>query len=442
MENGTKRITWFISLILILGTIIFSSENSVAQVKTIRFLADQTAPAQKKAIEGAARSFEETYPGMKVEIEYTTWDAVYPKLIAGVAAGVLPDGGMLMDMIAASLPFEGLLLPVDDIIQELGGPDAFTEGSLRIAKYKDRYYTVPEGKHAQVLWYRKDLFQKYGVKVPSTWEELFEAAQKLTLDTDGDGKTDVWGIGIPCGRNGFTNRVYQGLMWSNGGRISDRNFKVILDSPQNMEALDYYKKLFKLSPPGSSEWGYTETMDAFVLGKVAMAPYYGRVIGNIHDRNPKIEPFIAVTPWPKRKEQHSHVSLRGLGVFKSTKNEKEIKEFIKFFYTSGFHTKYLLATPGHAAPVLKKEVNSWWEDPLLQQHKEAVEILIERSRYGGFTSAEPGNPVNPAGARIEGERVMEDLIQKAVIGNMSSGEALKWGAEKIRKISEEVGLKQ
>ena len=46
-----------------------------------------------------------------------------------------------------------------------------------------------------VMFYNKDMFEEAGVtKVPETWEELREAAKKLTQDKDGDGETDQWGM--------------------------------------------------------------------------------------------------------------------------------------------------------------------------------------------------------------------------------------------------------
>ena len=41
---------------------------------------------------------------------------------------------------------------------------------------------------AQLLHIRADLFKKYNVKVPTTMEELEDAARKLTIDENGDGK--------------------------------------------------------------------------------------------------------------------------------------------------------------------------------------------------------------------------------------------------------------
>ena len=46
-----------------------------------------------------------------------------------------------------------------------------------------------------VMFYNKDMFEEAGItKVPETWEELREAAKKLTQDKNGDGETDQWGM--------------------------------------------------------------------------------------------------------------------------------------------------------------------------------------------------------------------------------------------------------
>ena len=50
------------------------------------------------------------------------------------------------------------------------------------------------------VYYNKAIFDEYGVDYPEagwTWDDLLAIAQELTVDTDGDGKTDIWGIQLP-----------------------------------------------------------------------------------------------------------------------------------------------------------------------------------------------------------------------------------------------------
>ena len=47
---------------------------------------------------------------------------------------------------------------------------------------------------------RRDLFDRYGLRVPATWDEFVDLAQRMNgTDTDGDGHGDLWGV---CFDNG------------------------------------------------------------------------------------------------------------------------------------------------------------------------------------------------------------------------------------------------
>ncbi|MCQ5146665.1 extracellular solute-binding protein, partial [Enterocloster bolteae] len=57
------------------------------------------------------------------------------------------------------------------------------------------------------LYSRKSMFEKAGIDYPKTVDEFFDACEKLTVDTDGDGKTDQYGFGMRGGNGGH-------YMWS------------------------------------------------------------------------------------------------------------------------------------------------------------------------------------------------------------------------------------
>jgi len=61
------------------------------------------------------------------------------------------------------------------------------------------YLWFSPGADIHAFFYRKDLFEEYGIPYPpKTWAEVIEAAKKLTLDTDGDGEIDIYGFGMPA----------------------------------------------------------------------------------------------------------------------------------------------------------------------------------------------------------------------------------------------------
>ena len=88
-------------------------------------------------------------------------------------------------------------------------------------------YAVPLFHATTSLFYRKDLFKEAGVDPASikTWDDLVEAARKLTRDIDKDGRVDIWGFGTPLstertgGTTAFTTMlVGGGKVWETASR--------------------------------------------------------------------------------------------------------------------------------------------------------------------------------------------------------------------------------
>jgi len=429
----------FLAVILLVSIygLAWSSEK-----ETIRFWSDQTDPLQKEAITEMVKEFETKFPNASVKVEYISWKDMHPKLATSAAAKTLPEAATFEDIYNATLPMQGLLLPIDEVVEDIGGPDAFPEGSLSVSKYKGHYYTLPSGIIPTLLWYRKDVFQEHNLKPPRNWEDLMRVSRSLCEDTDKDGRVDRWGLGVPYGRSGMVTRFLLGLIWSNGGKVFDENLRVVFNSRNNIETLQFFKEMAKLSPPGSSEWDYYKTMDSFVTGLVSSVPYFGRVLQHVYQNNPRIFPHIEGMriPGVTGKQQYAYVAIRGIGVFKDSKYPDLGKEWVKLFMTSDKHLRFLHATPGHTIPPLKKFQKAWLDHPILKEKKSSLEAIIDQTRFGGMLPQEPGNPVNLAARRIEGENVIPDMVQRILIKGEDVKDALMWATKKIEEIAKEEGI--
>ncbi len=120
-----------------------------------------------------------------------------------------------------------------------------------------------------VLAYNKDLFTAAGLdpnKPPTTWDDLLKAAVALTKDTNNDGKIDQWGFNTMTD----THWYLSAMIMQNGGKIlSDDGKKVVYNSPEGIEALQFWGDLatkHKVMPPNQHAQARTD----FMAGKLGM----------------------------------------------------------------------------------------------------------------------------------------------------------------------------
>jgi multiple sugar transport system substrate-binding protein len=427
-----------ISLILIMVTFLsmffLSDHVGAAPLKKITFWSDQSEPWQQDVIKGTVSEFESKNPDVKVEVEYIAFKDRHAKLMAALAGGEVPEVALFASPYATSLPSFGVLASLDDLMAELGGPNAFYGVALSLATHQGHYYTLPYSTIPVVLWYRKDLLSKQGLKVPGTWDELLKTAKALT--EQGSGK--YYGLGVPFGRTEWTDEAFRMMaLWPAGGKVLDKSDNVVFNSPEAIRALNFYKSLHPFTPPGSENWGYTDTMNSFVSGAAAITLYYGRTLKNLTQYSPDLLPNVGVTLPPKDKIQATSNPPQSIGVYKNSKYPDLGKKFIKFFLTSDHYVKFLWATPGHNLPVLKSKAAAWRQNEILQKYPEIVDLLLKANEPGiGFSpTKEPGLPTaSMHWQAIRGSNVIPDAIQRVTLKNEDPSKAAEWVEKELKRI--------
>jgi multiple sugar transport system substrate-binding protein len=135
-----------------------------------------------------------------------------------------------------------------------------------LGQYEGKYVAFPFAAYANVLAYRKDLFEAAGLALPATTEELVAAAKTLT-----DPAKNQYGF-VANGQMGAA--VAQDWMQYNtqlGGSILGPDGKPALNSPENVHSLEVYKQLFvETAPPGAIEYDWGGREESFRQGIAAM----------------------------------------------------------------------------------------------------------------------------------------------------------------------------
>lgn len=250
---------------------VSSGEQVTLNVAAISFVA---AEAWRKV----AENFEAKYPNIKINLIELPWETIQEQQYVDLAGQGSYDTVMVNVAYGPQYISEGLLEPLDSYINSTSKSDFdltdFPKSLLDTVNYKGKIYGVPMDVFPQQLYYREDLLQKYNIPVPQTLDELLAAAEKLTLDTDGDGKPDIYGTvlqGMPISGGGGVVWHWYPYLFSYGGRVFDENNNPVINSPEAVKALEFYKELFKYSPPESVNYGCDQSLEPFSGGRIGIA---------------------------------------------------------------------------------------------------------------------------------------------------------------------------
>ncbi|MCC7448285.1 MAG: sugar ABC transporter substrate-binding protein [Anaerolineae bacterium] len=239
---------------------------------TVRVLQEDWAPFYN-ARESVKRFTEKT--GIKVEVVLSHIPELWEHMTRSFNDDDPPFDVVGCDeLMLLQYAREGLVEPLDDyVVADNFVLGDFEPAALKAVSQDGKLYGIPYCDVSNVLIYRRDLFDKYGIPVPQTMDELTQAALAVQRAVRADGTSDFYGItlrGAPsCGLNFWIMGSTWGPSW--GVQWYDANGKPTIDTPEHLAALEHYINLLQQAgPPESATMDFEACMTAYRTGRAAM----------------------------------------------------------------------------------------------------------------------------------------------------------------------------
>ena len=177
--------------------------------------------------------------GIKVNVKLVLQDAVLPAVVAGNGPDVVMS---ISGWFAVNYAMRNA---VEDLTQfedfaEVTAP--FQQSILDPLTYNDSkhkgIYGLPETQDFPVLFYRSDIMEEMGLKIPDTWAELISELPTI----QGNSLT----VGVPFPDVAIADTpVFNSMVYQNGGEIYDEEAKrTLIDSEAGVAAFKQYTSLY------------------------------------------------------------------------------------------------------------------------------------------------------------------------------------------------------
>ena len=336
----------------------------------------------------------------------TNLEEYYNKLNALVAAGETPDvfivspGPQLTDYVEP-----GVAAPLDEYLNKDGWKDTFTSDAVFTQQtYDGKIYAVPLNTAAACCFYNTEMFEKAGAKVPTNWDEMMEACEKLkaakyTPVTISAGTAwclsmvagylcDAEGVDLPKLADGSAS-------WEDGK----------LESACN-KLLDL-SKYFQRTAAGDTNDVATAN---FYNEEAAILIQGSWVIGQINGSNPDFESKCGVFQFPGVDKIIAKSD--SLCMSSKTKNPEAAATLIKYF-TDDTAQKYT-AEKGGKIPVTKVQY-----DASVAPKQLGYVMDVFSNAKGTFGFYNESMPTTETGAHFD------DTMVSVFLGDMKPAEAAK-----------------
>ncbi len=411
-------------------------------IDTVRFLSQETDPDVVRVQRAWVEKFVTENPGTDIILESAPNTVINQRIATYVQAGATLDVIHSDPGSSARLAAAGLLAPLDDVVERLGGRDGFLRNRLLIVD--DKVYALNQSAGIPQFHYRKDLFEAAGLQPPTNWEELLHAAKTLHSD-------EVAGIALAGGENRMTTIMATIFVWQNCHDLFDENLNLLMDHERTAEAAAMYAELLKYAPPDAVSWAFQEPIESFWSGRAAMVLYW-HALDLTYRQNPALIEKVGIGPVVGNRMKATQMGARNIGVFAKSPTLETGKKWIEFMFTPANAAKLTEVSPQLYPPATKaamaalkgSEAGSMkaFGDLLFNVHWAADPYAISEILHAGAVDRETctireTNVVNPYVSVLWNSNLYARAIQKIAYEGADPAAAV---AEAHRLLQEQIDL--
>ena len=287
-------------------------------------------------MQGMAQFYTEK-TGTEIKIAVYSYDEIYDQFVDSEISDLYDV--IRIDVRWLSWFADRLLRPLNDI--DSGIRDVFAE---YLPSLEDKYsivrgniYALPFSPSAQMLFYRKDVFDnvaikrqyrekyKQELKVPKSFEEYNRIAEFFT---EGDGfETNIrYGTNLTLGNTGVAATEFLARVFSHKSKLYDDKGKIVLNDEIGQQSMNELLDLQKYIPSKPARW-WTTAAKEFGNGTTAMMINFSNYASEILGYNSQIAGNVGVSMVPGGNPIYGGGSL---GVSKNSKHPEDALAFIKW----------------------------------------------------------------------------------------------------------------
>lgn len=327
------------------GTTSEPTSAPAGQVVELKYFYRITSTSQEAFSKWVIDTFNEKYAGKIHVTGDVVDDETYKTKQAIVLASPTPpdvffswEGGRAKALIDA-----GFSAPLDDYYAKFGWEKILNPAGVALSVYDGKKYFVPWEMAAAVVWYRPDVYAKYGLSVPTTWDEL--AANAETLKNNG-----VAPFILTNQKRWPAQFEWTAILVNQAGLQTYQDLlanKIPWTDPRVVDAFATLKKMVDDGwyYPGINSMDLSVGVVPFSKGEVAMW-YQGSWMPSVMKGSEDKIPFpVDFFPFPKIGDQDPVMEVfaeNTVMIHAKSTHQDEAAEFVNYFISDEVQTQKLV----------------------------------------------------------------------------------------------------
>ncbi len=363
--------------------------------------------------------------GVEVKVDLVGWEDIRQQTAVSANTGAGPD--IILGWAEDPHIYADKVLELTDIAEYLGkkyGGWMFLGEKFGKRAKTNNWIGMPMGGSGGPLVYRASALKEAGFdKVPTTHADLLKLCQQLQKIK----KPAGFALGNAVGdANGFANW----MLWSHGGALVDDDGKVILNSKETINALNFVKELYPTFIPGTMSWNDISNNRAYASNELfftanGVSMYFAlkndpatKAIADDTEHAPLVQGVASSAPM-------SATVLNGM-VFKHTKFPNAAKAYLAFMMEAEQYDPWLTGCLGYWSHPLKAYDKSkvWESDPKIALYRDTMNNRF----WSGYKG-----PITQAAGTVTAEYILVQMFASVASGQATPADAAKEAERRTRR---------
>lgn len=401
--------------------------------KTLRII--MVADPWIDAFYGLNEEFE-ALTGAKVEMASYGYDQAHEKQVLEASQNSSTYDVVVMDSVwvgeFAELGFADNLNPwIEKTDSEIIAWDDYEKNFTEVSTWNGEVVGLPFSPYFINYYYRTDLFEAEGLNPPTTYDEVKKIAEKFTNNPK---YPNIYGISMNNRQGSPVGQAYFEYIYNFGGKPFESTYPgssdpyadmtPLLDSPESIAVVNYFKELLKYQPQGALNFAWDERVQLFSSGMAAQfADFDLRTPIMINPDRSVVADKLGVAMIPSKAGVDPVAPLGGyiMGMNAHSEQQELAWDYIKWFSAPDIHKKFveLSGVPARYSAMDDPELNAkyWWFPTI----KEAAATSYAECR-----------PRIPEAQEIIG--IIGTWISRALTGELTTEQAMKSANSEVKTL--------
>lgn len=396
----------------------------------IEFMHSSVEQERQAVISRLIDRFQQENPDITVKQVPVEEDAFNTKIITLARTGALPEVIETSHDYAKVMDKEQLVdrKAIGDVIAAVGEQN-FYDGVLRIVRTEDgtAWNGVPISAWLQGVWYKKDVLESAGLSEPQNWQQLLEAAQKLS-----DPAQKKYGIALPTAESVMTEQAFSQFALSNNANVFDASGSITLNTPEMEQALEMYRQLAETTMPGSNN--VMEIKDAFMNGAAPMAIYSTYILPDVFkEGNPANLGFMV--PTEQSAAVFGTITSLTISNGQAADETAAAEKFVTFMHKAENEAEWVMMSPGAAFPANKGVTDTalWKDNEVIKAFGQLpYDLIAQYPNMQVFGSVGDKNFTRMGD--VTGSGVINSAVHNVTVGKKDLKQTLVEGQAKLEEL--------